>query len=88
MSRKELHKIKDFGKTVKKELIEREQTQEWLIEKVNEKTGLKMDAPYMSKVLKGERTPPKVIDAINELLELDKENDGRNTYEEPQVCNQ
>ena len=56
---------------MKKALIEREQTQEWLLSQVNDKTGLKMDAPYMSKVLKGERNPPKVIEAITELLELE-----------------
>ena len=48
-----------------------DRSQEWLIERVKELTGLYMDSKYMSKVLNGQRNPPKIISAINQILELE-----------------
>ena len=59
-----------YGRDVKKRLIDRGMTQKELMAKVTEMTGLKMDSGYMSKILSGERNPPKIIHAINEILEI------------------
>lgn len=61
----------EYGKAVKIRLVDMDRTQAWLIERVKEKTGLYMDSSYMSKIYRGENNPPKIIAAINEILELE-----------------
>ena len=61
----------DYGKAVKIRLVEMDKTQAWLIERIKEKTGLYMDSSYMGKIYRGESKPPKIIAAINEILELE-----------------
>lgn len=61
----------DFSKSVKKALIDKEKTTAWLAERVREKTGMFCDAPYISRILSGDRSPEKIIQAINEILEID-----------------
>lgn len=63
--------ITEYGKTVRKRLIDIEKTQEWLREQVVERTGLYIDAQYMTKILNGQRGAPKVKAAINEILGLE-----------------
>jgi len=41
-----------------------------LMKEINKRTGLTVDDSYMSKIMRGIRTPPKIINAINEILEL------------------
>lgn len=62
-----------YGKDVKKRLIDIGQSQEWLAGQVKEKTGLFCDTAYLYKILIGERNPPSIVSAINEILELGKE---------------
>lgn len=61
----------DFGKQVKKKLIDIDQRQKWLIEKVQERTGLFLDVSYFQKIMRGERHPQKIVDAICEILEIE-----------------
>jgi len=42
---------------------------------VEEETGLKVDEPYLSNILSGNRTPPKVISAIEKLLGFNEEDE-------------
>ena len=58
----------DFGKKIKKTLIERDVNQKWLIEEVARRTGLYFDRSYFCKIVSGENRNPKIIDAINEIL--------------------
>ena len=60
----------EFGKTVKKRLIDIGKSQEWLIAQVRENTGLFLDNGYIYKILTGKRNAPKIVDAIKEILEL------------------
>lgn len=62
-----------YGKDVKKRLIDIGQSQEWLAGQVREKTGLFCDTAYLYKILIGERNPPSIVSAINEILEPEKE---------------
>ncbi len=60
-----------FGLEVKTKLLSSPvRTQTWLAEQVSEKTGLYVDAPYLSKILTGQRAAPKIVAAIREILEL------------------
>lgn len=61
----------EYGKTVKKKLIDMDKSQEWLMEQITKRTGLFMDRSYMSKIYRGKNNPPKIIAAINEILELE-----------------
>ena len=63
-------KISDFGLAVKTELLRQGKGQKWLEEKVTETTGLYVDGGYMYKILTGQRSAPKVVEAIREILEL------------------
>ena len=63
-----------FGKVVKKKLIDIDKRQNWLIEQVRERTGgMFLDASYFQKIMRGERHPQKIIDAICEILEIEEE---------------
>lgn len=59
-----------FGKEVKKKLVDIGQSQAWLMDKINGKTGLFIDSSYMYKILTGKRNAPKIVSAIRDILEL------------------
>lgn len=63
-------KLTTFGKQVKYRLIDIEQTQAWLQERIKEETGLFVDSGYMYKILTGQRNAPKITQAICEILEI------------------
>ena len=60
----------DYGKKIKIALIKRDMTQVELMKEIKNKTGLSVDTSYMSKIMRGLRTPPRIISAINEILEI------------------
>ena len=62
-----------YGKQVKYRLIDLGQKQEWLIQRVKEETGLYFDSSYMYKIQTGQLSSPKIIEAINKILEIDCE---------------
>lgn len=72
-SRKEKKIINEFGKKVKIALIEKDKTQNWLIEQVKEKTGMYFDTSYISKIFNDKNQPEKIVKAIEEILELEDE---------------
>ena len=61
----------EFGKEVKKRLVDIEQTQSWLAEKVSQDTGLWVDAAYLYNTLAGRRTPEKIMTSIKKILEME-----------------
>ena len=60
----------NYAKTVKKTLIDIDKSQEWLMAQVTERTGLFLDSGYLGKIFRGERNAPKIVNAINEILQL------------------
>ena len=71
-----LSKFSDFGLRVKTELLRIGKEQKWLEEAVAEKTGLFVDGGYMYKILTGQRSAPKIVAAIREILNIQEENKG------------
>ena len=63
-------KYTDFGLCVKTELLRMGKEQLWLYEKIKERTGLYVDSGYMYKILTGQRSAPKIVAAIREILNL------------------
>lgn len=61
----------NYAKEIRHRLIDRGMTQKQLCKEVSEKTGLKLDSCYMAKIMAGTRHPPKIIQAINEILEIE-----------------
>ena len=57
-----------FGKEIKKKLIDLDQTHIWLIAKVSEETGLYFDSSYLHKIMTGKLHTPKVVQAICDIL--------------------
>lgn len=66
-------KFTDFGLCVKTELLRTGKDQKWLEMAVSEKTGLYVDNGYLYKILTGQRNAPKIVDAICEILSIQKE---------------
>lgn len=60
----------DYAKRVKKKLIDMDQSQEWLMSQVTERTGLFVDSGYLGKIFTGQRNAPKIVNAINEILNM------------------
>jgi hypothetical protein len=60
-----------FGKAAKKALIDRGQSQEWLIGEIKAATGQYVDGGYLYKIFTGQRSAPKIVASINEILGLD-----------------
>jgi hypothetical protein len=63
-------KFTDWGLKVKMELLSRGKEQKWLEEEVTKRTGLYLDSGYIYKILTGQRNAPKIVSAINEILEI------------------
>jgi hypothetical protein len=67
-----LSKFTDFGLCIKTELLRIGKDQKWLEQSVAEKTGLFVDNGYMYKILTGQRKAPKIVEAICEILNIEK----------------
>lgn len=65
--------MSDFGKKVKKALIDADKNQAWLIEEIKAKTGLYCDSSYMHKILSGKYENPTIVDTICAILDITKE---------------
>lgn len=65
--------VTEYGKQIKKRLIDIDQSQAWLIEEVKAFTGLYFDRSYLNKIMTGAKRTPSIITAINKILELDSE---------------
>lgn len=60
----------DFGKQIKHKLVDLGKSQNWLIKKVADETGLYFDRSYLSKIMNGKISSQKMEDAIREILDL------------------
>lgn len=60
-----------FGKEIKKQLVDIDESQEWLIQKVKEDTGLFFDSSYLYKILTGKLATPSIVSSIRKILSLD-----------------
>lgn len=67
-------KFTDFGLCVKTELLRRGVEQKWLIEQIQER-GMYADSGYLYKIFTGQRSAPKIVQAIREILELPDSSD-------------
>lgn len=66
--------LTSFGTEVKKRLLgPPRRTQTWLAGEVSSRTGLVVDDSYLSKILTGQRNAPKVVQAIQEILNIPNE---------------
>lgn len=63
-------KLCDFGKDIKKRLVDIDRNQIWLIEQVKEDTGLYFDDSYLYKVMVGTLATPSIVQSIRKILAL------------------
>lgn len=61
----------ELGKTIKRTLDDRSETQEWLIAQVKDDTGLYFDSSYLHKILVGKAATPTIITSICKILEIE-----------------
>jgi len=65
----------NFGLLVKTKLLGPPvKTQSWLANEVCKKTGMFVDDAYISKILTGQRSAPKIVNAIREILDIPEHN--------------
>lgn len=62
--------LTEYGAAVKKRLIDLGMSQKDLAEVVSSKTGLFIDGGYLYKIFTGSRSAPKIVRAINEVLDI------------------
>lgn len=67
-----LTKFSAFGLAVKIKLLQIGKDQKWLEDTVSEKTGLYVDNGYLYKILTGQRSAPKIVAAIREILNIEE----------------
>ncbi len=63
-------KFTPFGLCVKTKLLHLGKSQKWLEDEVTARSGLYVDGGYMYKILTGQRSAPRIVQAISEILEL------------------
>lgn len=66
-----MNALSDFGKTIKKRLIDMDKNQVWLIERVKEETGLYFDSSYLYKISTGRLNTPSIVGAIRKILDIE-----------------
>jgi hypothetical protein len=60
----------EAGLKIKTKLLQLCKTQNWLIVKMKEETGLFVDSSLLYKVLTGQNTNPKLLRAIEKILDI------------------
>lgn len=63
-------KFTEFGLCVKNKLLRLGREQKWLEGEITRITGLFVDSGYMYKILTGQRSAPKIVDAIRTILDI------------------
>ena len=69
-------KMTQFGKDVRKALIDADSSVPDLAAQVAEKTGLFCDSSYLYHIFRGDRNPPKIKNAIREILNMEERKEG------------
>lgn len=65
--------LSKFGMSVRIRLLEKGETQKWLVEEVRKKTGLYFDTRYLYRILTEQSVSKNVVSAIKEILEMEGE---------------
>ncbi|MEA5134621.1 MAG: XRE family transcriptional regulator [Candidatus Fimivivens sp.] len=63
-------KFCQYGKDIKKRLVDIDKPQVWLIDQVHKDTGLYFDDSYLYKVMVGKNNNPKIKASIDKLLNM------------------
>lgn len=63
-------KVCQFGKQIKKKLVDIDQSQIWLIEQVRQDTGKYFDSWYLQRILTGNIATPSMVTSICKILDL------------------
>ena len=65
-------KVCEFGKKVKKKLIDIVRNQDWLITEVQKDTDKYFDSSYLYKILTGSLSTPSIITSICKILDIEE----------------
>lgn len=60
----------EYGRIVKKRLIEMDKSQVWLMEEIQKRRHGFMDSSYLSKILSGNRKAENIRCIINDILDI------------------
>lgn len=63
--------LTDYGRAVKIELVKRDWTMSQLAELVSKDTGLFCNQSYLWSIFVGDRSPDRITDSINKILQMD-----------------
>ena len=67
------NKLTDYGKCIKKKLLDMDKSQEWLISEVNKKSPITLTSSYLNRIMIGKVINSTAIPIINEVLEIEQE---------------
>lgn len=65
--------LTEFGKSVKKKLIDLDKSQAWLNAEVTKETGMFCDSSRMAKILSGLQKSPVIESAIRTILSIEED---------------
>lgn len=65
-----MERICEFGKEIKKKLVDLDKTQEWLMQQVRNDTGKYFDCWYLHRILTGTSATQSMITSICKILDL------------------
>lgn len=71
--------LTEFGKKIKVALIERGQTQNWLIEEMRKDTGMYVDTSALHRIMTGKLNSSRLTASIRKILVLPDEQKGGET---------
>ena len=60
--------ITEYGQAIEIALIQRKKPKKWLIQELQERTGMFVDGSNLNKIMTGKIKSPKITDAIEEIL--------------------
>ena len=67
------NKFTEYGKSIKRRILELDRTQAWLIDEVNKRANITMTSSYLNRIMIGKVAKSSAIPIINEILGIESE---------------
>ena len=65
--------LTNYGRSIKKKLLDMDKSQEWLIREVNNKCTIMVTSSYLNRIMTGKVRKSAAIQVINNILDINEE---------------
>ena len=65
------NKFSEYGKEIKKRLLDLDETQAWLIDRVNEVADITLTSSYLNRIMTGKVAKSSAVPIINKILGIE-----------------